>query len=45
MMKLTSNDDEVDWSWIMMNLMSKKPEEKEKERNSEEEVDWCTMWK
>ena len=33
----------ISWSWITKNLISKKIEENEKKRHSEEELDWYTM--
>ena len=35
----------ISWSCIMMKLTNKKPEGKEKNRYSEEEVDWYTICK
>ena len=35
----------ISWSWITMNLLRKTTEEKKKNRYSEEELDWHTMWK
>ena len=46
MMKLISNDDEVDKLKLINDHMEvKKPDEKEIKRYSEEIVDWYTMWK
>ena len=45
MVKLMCNNGDDKLKLKMMKLISKKPKEIDKKKYSEEEVDWCTMWK